>query len=503
MKNSFKFLGIIALSLVCFATTIAYAAISGNLTITGTAEATPAEGIYIINVDSQNTVNINDSTHQYSHLPSSTSVISSVSKVNYGEAGRVEYQITVFNNTDLTYCFRDIYYQAPLEGYNGNDLVSKVANSQSISISLIFDDDTLESRKVAPHEKIVFTAVYTIGKDLDADLDLKTLINLQFGVYVEGEEEALESVESKFLRILNTQSTYTHLIDILDNKYDGDPSHDWTTNYIGNVAGSTDEDSLAVEELFGGQLKIMIGDEPRDATVIIKHQDIDWFARTGDDYVATHPDGENYYGKACEMTLYLAIDPLDEPGEYVTVYAIVFTCERNEVTGEKLSEWYKVGDRYEGTAEVVNYEGYWGVGSFKTDSWRSVAATYNHVAPYNFNVDGQEFSFAGYSYEVQAGWKVTDILHIETEALVNAFLDLMTDAKRIIDNKAYAGEGIEEISAVYNKYSYLCLVDGTGVHWFNYNNYFWLMNAMINLVPAITRLHGTVNNALTNMSELS
>ena len=500
MKSFGKFLGVAALSLMCICVSVAYAAISGTLTVSGTAESSPAEGLFIVSVVPQNATNVY--SHDAGYLPGSTTVKANVRHADVDEEGRIEYVITVANNTDITYCYRDIYYHAPLEGYNGNDLVSKVDYDWSIGVRAIFADDTLESKKVAPGQTITFTAVYTYGKDVDPSVDLATLVNFQFGVYVEGETEAIEAVEDKFLKILNTPSTYEHLLDILDNKFDGDPSHDWTTNYIGNVSGSTGEDSVAVENLFGGQLKIMIGDEPRDATVIIKHQNIDWFERTGDDYVATHPDGGVYVGTACEMTLYLTIESLDVPDEYKTVYAIVYTCERDSATGERKSAWYRVGNRYEGTARVVNYEGNWGYGSFQTDSWRTVDGTYQLVDEYYFNIDGKEFYQSGYSYTVPAGWAVTGILHIEDEALVNTFLSLMGDAKRILDDQTYAGEGIERIRLAYERYSYLCVADGTGTHWFNYNDYYWLKNAMINIAPAVAELDSAISGALTEISEM-
>ena len=174
----------------------------------------------------------------------------------------------------------------------------------------------------------------------------------------------------------------------------------------------------------------------------------------------------------------------------------------DSATGERKSAWYRVGNRYEGTARVVNYEGNWGYGSFQTDSWRTVDGTYQLVDEYYFNIDGKEFYQSGYSYTVPAGWAVTGILHIEDEALVNTFLSLMGDAKRILDDQTYAGEGIERIRLAYERYSYLCVADGTGTHWFNYNDYYWLKNAMINIAPAVAELDSAISGALTEISEM-
>ena len=57
------------------------------------------------------------------------------------------------------------------------------------------------------------------------------------------------------------------------------------------------------------------------------------------------------------MTLYLTIDTLDVPYEYVTVYAMVFTCDRDWQTGAIISDWYRVGNTFVGKSEVADYDG--------------------------------------------------------------------------------------------------------------------------------------------------
>ena len=98
-------------------------------------------------------------------------------------------------------------------------------------------DLSAEEKKVAPGETLEFTVTYTVGTSRNQNTDWKTLINFQFGINVDGEREALAVVEDKFLNILNTATTYGQLIDALDNKFDG--RQEWTSNYIGNVTGSS------------------------------------------------------------------------------------------------------------------------------------------------------------------------------------------------------------------------------------------------------------------------
>ena len=60
------------------------------------------------------------------HLPRffdySTTVESTISRTRYGQ-GQIVYEITVLNNTKLTYSYRDIYFQTNLEDYGGNNYV--------------------------------------------------------------------------------------------------------------------------------------------------------------------------------------------------------------------------------------------------------------------------------------------------------------------------------------------------------------------------------------------
>ena len=89
---------------------------------------------------------------------------------------------------------------------------------------------------VAPGEKLTFQVTYTIGKDLDSKTDWKNLINFQFGINVNSIDAATDIVVAKFLNILNTTSTYNELIEVLDDKFDG--NQEWTSNYIGNVGNA-------------------------------------------------------------------------------------------------------------------------------------------------------------------------------------------------------------------------------------------------------------------------
>lgn len=499
MKMPIKVLLGISLSLMCIFTCIGYAAISGNVVIRGTLESQMYEGVFITNIDDvSDPTNSNVDKNNYSYVSGSTIIESCISRGSQYAAGVVTYEVTIFNNTDVTYYFRDIDFQTNLEGYNGNDYISEYSPHISIGIECEFGGVSIESKKLIPRERSTFRITYRVGEGLNADLDWKTLVNIRFGINVEAEEEAIDAVEERFLTILNTTSTYEQLVDALDNKYDG--TNAWTSNYIGNVVGSFSDDSVAVNTLFAGQLQITVGGVPMDATVLIKHENVDWISDTGDDYVAVHPNGGRVEGKACEMTLYLTIDPLTAAGQYVPVYTVVFTCDRDEATGERLSDWYKVGTRYAGEANVVTYDGNNGGGSFVTDNWRATTETYEVVEGYSYNINGNKFTLSAYSYTITQNTTLNQILNMEDRKAADTLATLLDDAKRILDDKKYAGEGIDRVREVYERYSDLYTVNKNGKHTINSD---WPARTLGKLQPAINDLYSVVDAALSNMSGLN
>lgn len=423
-----------------------------------------------------------------------TTLDSVIDKAKSGE-GTVEYSVTVYNNTNLTYSYRDFYYQTGLDGYNGNDKISTSGGRNNIGISVSLAKATAQNKLVRPGEKLTFTVKYTVGQGLDANTDWSTRINLRFGINVDGEREALEVIEKKFLDILNTITTYEQLCDVIDNKFDG--YNEWTSNYIGNVVGSTGEDSVAVNTLFAGQLQITVGKDQMDATVLIKHENLDWNNYTGDDYTAINPDnGGVFNGYGCEMTLYLTIDPLDNAGAYVPVYAVVFTCNR-DWEGNKTSDWYRIGSTYAGTANVVTYDGNYGTGSFVTDNWIADNVTYDLIDGYSYNIKGETFQVDGYSYASTQGQKVGELTRAWDAKAVEILIQLASDAKKIMDDPAYAGVGIDVVAEAYYKYSYLYYLNWDGTHTVTDE---WLTVARA--TPAIIELYRVVNDALAQMNEI-
>ena len=501
MKTWMKASICIGLSFMFCFMSIGYAELSDTLNISGTAEIDIPEGLFIIDVDTQGEQNVDHHSEEY--LPYTTTLDSTIDRKNSG-AGTVTYAITVFNNTKLTYSYRGLYYQVGLSGYNGNGTYTEGrrpvktyeyingAGSKVLGVSTNFPSGKI----VKPGEELIFYATYSIGSGMDANTDWRTLINFQFGINVDGEKEAIDIVVNKFLDILNTSSTYNQLVDVLDNKYDGTY---WKSNYIGNVKGSTSDDSMAVNTLFAGQLQITVGSEQMDATVMIKHENIDGNEATGDDYTAYYGN-QSYSGYGCEMTLYLTIDPLakKDMGKYVPVYAIIFTCEKGP-DGKPAGEWYRIGDTYYGEANVVDYDG--GTdgdgGSFVTDNWRSRQQTYTMVEGYNYTVGRTVYRLDRYTYTIGNSNSIENVLDAVDANATNVLQTLLTHAKAIIDAKEYAGEGIELVEEVYKSISDFYTVDANG------NPIVIAGNTRANLSPVISKLYYVVNEALIRMEALS
>ena len=502
MKTWTKAILCIALSFMCVFTCIGYASVADTLKIKGTAKADIPYGLFITSVVTldDKTSNVDAGGNTVGFVPHSTTLQSTVNRETYNESSSVTYEVTVLNNTDLLYTYRDFYYQTNLQGYEANNSISDKSGRDKILIECSLAKETdPEVKKVQPNGGTrTFTVTYTFGRSMDTNKDLNTMINFRFGINVDGEREALEVVEDKFLNILNTNSTYNQLIDALDNKFDG--HQEWTSNYIGNVKGSSSADSVAVNTLFAGQLQISVGNQNMDATVLIKHENLDSNTLTGDDYTLTY----NQYGEithaGCEMTLYLTIDPLNQAGAYVPVYVVVFTCDRDE-NGNQTSDWYRIGSTYAGTANVVTYDGGNGTGSFVTDNWRADGEQYQLIAGYSFNIKGESYQLPAYTHNVARNATIKDIVTSKDAGAVNTFQTLLNDARRIADNQDYAGVGIdlinESLDEIKTKFSDYYTMDQNGNYIVNPD----LTIAQIS--PAIVDVYRVVNDALIKIDELA
>ena len=178
-------------------------------------------------------------------------------------------------------------------------------------------------------------------------------------------EEVNKALIQRFLQILNTSNSYDALADAMSDNYDSSKGA-WTASYIGNVAGSSSDDTTLLLELFDGELSLEVNGTPVEVTCIVKRENIDGNTSTGDTYRVGYTSF-----RGCEMTLYLTTANFDylSYNDYPPVYAMVFTKSSQN------AEWTQVGEEmYEGTAQVVGYAGGTTTGSFDTGTWRSSLA---------------------------------------------------------------------------------------------------------------------------------
>lgn len=428
----------IVLSFLILTVGFGFAAMSDTMTLIGNATIEIPMGLFITDINLVSSSNTD--RNEYTFLEYSTTVQSVLSRKS--GTGTAVYEITVLNNTQYEYAYRGLYYT---NTYGNNSYVSTSNTNSKLGVIPTFP----EGKIVGPGEQLTFRVTYTIGRSVNSSLNLDTMINFQFGINVESIDQAANIVHEKFLDILNTSTTYKELVDVLDDKFDG--NQEWTSNYVGNVGNAVDNDMMTVETLFAGQLTMMVNGKAQKAWVIIKHENLDGNEKTGDDYTLNY----NQYGlvthKGCEMTLYMTVDALDDRNGWAPVYATVFTCDRDDA-GNKISDWYKVGDTYYGQANVVGYKGEsGGTGSFVTDNWKSYAETYDVTNDYSYSI-GKDISIKTLMQQVD-------------QSTINAFQRQLEKAEAMIANEKYAGTGITVVEEAYQKASafYTLNADGKAI----------------------------------------
>lgn len=440
MTKGIKVSVCLVLSFAFLFTCVGFAALTDRLTVKGLVEVEIPSGLFIVGIVSNSPSYLDK--NEFKHIEYSTTIISNLSKSSSRTAGSVTYQVTVLNNTKYEYAWRGLYYQSSVDGYT-NEYISTSNSNSKLGVTVSFPNG-----KIVPAGKqLTFNVTYTAGRNISASLNLNTIINYQFGINVESQYAAVEAVHSKFLEILNTQSTYKTLTEAIDDKFDG--YQEWTSNYIGNVSNAVDADSMTVETLFAGQLNMVINGQTMPASVIIKHENLDNNTKTGDDYTAVNKDnGGVFSGYGCEMTLYLTTNGLNTPNGSAPVYITVFTCDRDD-NGNIVGDWYKVGDTYLGKAPIVGYRGEsGGTGSFVTDNWTADGSIYSPTT--------------NYSYSVASGTTIKDLTRVVDSNATAAFQQLLSDAEDMIEDLTYAGTGITIVEEAYSAAATYYTIDGNG-----------------------------------------
>lgn len=441
MKTNVKVIfGLVFSFVFCFLC-IGYATLTDELRVVGEVSASSPEALYITNVE---LVSSNVSSQSaYEIFP--TNLDCTLRGSNYRS---VTYAVTVFNNTRYKYAYEGIEFETD-DYYSGNQYINKSKGLTITTKDRANDSGNTfnELDSIAAGEVRTFYVTYSIGSNV-SNREIKTLINFDFGLHVDSMGDyAIDACLRRFMEILNDTSSgggYETLTERIDDKYDG--YNNWKANYIGNVVDSSSADTETVETLFGDDLSITIGGVQTNVTLLIKRENLDNNANTGDDYSVTHANGGTTSATGCEMTLYMTTDKLQ--GGSPTVYAAVFTCDKN---GDgTYGTWYLLGEVYAGTATIVGYEGGQYTGSFDTGTWRSYAATYNVSDDYSYSVANNS--------TIQTITRATDA---NARAVLQSRIDI---ANRVINGGYgdYAGQAVVNLAAVLEKASRCYTVDAAG-----------------------------------------
>lgn len=346
MKRAYSI--ILAVALLCMTGFIAigYAALTDNLSLTGQAnvEGKPFKGVYIKSVELVSATNVINSENDFI-LPTNHVTTADASR----SGGSVTYKITVHNNTDVTYwyigprCTND--YQNSLVGTNGG--ISITTKDRLTDNYQSFNSEDW----VPPQTERDFYVTYTYGSN--AQNECRTMVNFHFDI-------RMDAVHDEFLAVLNntkSPNSYEQLKAVFEQVYTS----------TGGVSISTESHPEVFASLFE-DLMVNIDGVERQASVVIRRENMDNDTTTGDNYNGGRKNGSEY-------TLYITVEPLT-PGTRPTVYAIAYS-EGAKAMGD---DWYQVGELYEGTAPVR------ADGTIDYANWIATFKTYEMADGITYNV---------------------------------------------------------------------------------------------------------------------
>ena len=318
-------------------TAIGYARLSDPLRIDGEAGAKykPFKGVYIKSVEVVDTVGATEVAGGYV-LPTNHTVTVDAAQTN----GSVTYKMTVHNNSDVTYWYIGTRYTADygsnalLDTENGIRIVTKDQLSDSYGS---FNEEDW----IPPQTERVFYVTYLYGEA--AQSPCETMVNFHFDIH-------MDAVHDEFLAVLNNMlspTSYNELKNVFEREY--------TENHFKTITTETHPEVF--EKMFA-DLMVNIDGEEKKASIVIRRENLDKDVSSGDDYL-------NDAHVGCEYALYITVEPLT-PGTTPTVYAIAYS----QGAAGMGSQWYQVGELYEGTAPIL------ADGSIDYKNWVATEKTY-------------------------------------------------------------------------------------------------------------------------------
>ena len=269
-----------------------------------------------------------------------------VSASNSQAGASVTFCVTVFNNTDVTYWYVGTSYSL---GVGSNNMIGTFGG-----ITITTKDKQSDSGEtfntadwVPPRTSRDFYVTYTF--ETNAMGMHSTYVDYMFNI-------KMDAVYDGFLAVLNDTTSgfgYDYLDQIFDEKYAEDKS-----NVIGNVG----DDKQYFDNMFGdSQLTVDINGVETPVTVLVERRNLD--------------DKSSGDSSGCEYAVYITVDPLNSPTGNAIVYAVCYSCKPG--TSES-GGWYQIGQMYEGTAPIQEYDSSNGTyeGAFDVSKWEATPNVY-------------------------------------------------------------------------------------------------------------------------------
>ncbi len=281
------------------------------------------------------------------------------SSVTVPKGTDLTFRITVFNNTSVEQGFDAVV--TTTSGYDNSNITFSLTNlKRPYTIDGVMADDVT---RIPAQQKYQYEITFHFAENTSdfSNATLNSALNFVFKPFSEIDPEhftsPVDGALEAFKKILNTPVDSAKLYGIMDQS-------SGTGAYVGNVVGSSDNDTRILDELFDGNLHLMLTDPETgelvktNLTCMIKQEDLD-----GD-------------GKA-EMTIYMTPDDLSNAGIWSSiknVYVGVFT-QVTDANGT--TTWSQLGELYHGTSQCNDYDSNIFNGfdqSINTDRWRSSQA---------------------------------------------------------------------------------------------------------------------------------
>ena len=295
----------------------------------------------------------------------STSFMHSVltSSVTVPQGTELTFRITVYNNSRVEQGYDAVVSQLSEahSGYDNDAITFTLAGlKRPYTVDGTMANDVTRIPSKQRHE-FEITFKFKEGVTDFSNATLNSVLDFIFKPFNEIDPEhftsPVDGALEAFKKILNTPADHDRLKGIMDQT-------SGTGSYVGNVVGSSSNDTKVLAELFDGNLNLMLTDPntgqlvKTNLTCMIKKEDLD-----GD--------------KKDEMTIYMTPDDLSKESLWSTidnVYVGVFT-QVTDANGK--TTWEQLGDLYHGTATCNDYDSNIFNGmdrSLNTDSWKSSQA---------------------------------------------------------------------------------------------------------------------------------